>query len=260
MWKIRKNPYRPLEKRIGYTFHNKDLLATALMHRSFRYESADIRNDNQRLEFLGDSALGLVASDYLFRLYPDIEEGPLTCLRSRLTSGKALAHIGASIDLGADIKLGKGEKASGGHQRDSNITDAMEAILGAAYLDGDLKAVRKIFQTLFVAQIAIHPDDNWGDNPKGHLQVLAQQRWKTNPNYRLVKQEGPAHARVFTVEVAIAGKVSGVGQGSCKRDAQQAAARQALHEMQEKDGRRMPDARPETATSDRVRQPVGAGT
>ena len=228
---FKKNPYRSLEKRLGYTFRNKDLLANALMHRSFRYESADIRNDNQRLEFLGDSALGLVASDYLFRLYPDIEEGPLTCLRSRLTSGKALARIGASIDLGADIKLGKGEKASGGHQRDSNITDAMEAILGAAYLDGDLKAVRKIFKALFVAQIEIHPDDNWGDNPKGHLQVLGQQRWKSNPNYRLVRQEGPPHARVFTVEVAIAGRISGTGQGSCKRDAQQSAARQALQNM-----------------------------
>jgi len=226
-----KNPYRPLEKRLGYTFRNKELLATALMHRSYRYESADIRNDNQRLEFLGDSALGLVASDYLFRLYPDIEEGPLTCLRSRLTSGKALARIGASIDLGTDIKLGKGEQASGGHRRDSNITDAMEAILGAAYLDGDLKAVHKIFKKLFVAQIEIHPDDNWGDNPKGHLQVLAQQRWKTNPAYRLVKQEGPPHARVFTVEVAIAGKISGAGQGSCKRDAQQSAARQALQNL-----------------------------
>lgn len=220
---------------MGYTFRNKELLANALMHRSYRYESTDIRNDNQRLEFLGDSALGLVASDYLFRLYPDIEEGPLTCLRSRLTSGKALARIGASIDLGTDIKLGKGEKASGGHQRDSNITDAMEAILGAAYLDGDLKAVRKIFQALFVAQIEIHPEDNWGDNPKGHLQVLAQQRWKSNPSYHLVKQEGPSHASFFTVEVSIAGKVRGAGQGACKRDAQQAAARQALQEIQAED-------------------------
>lgn len=228
---FKKNPYRSLEKRLGYTFHDKDLLGTALMHRSFRYESNDIRNDNQRLEFLGDAALGLVASDYLFRLYPEIEEGTLTCLRSRLTSGKALAHIGASIDLGANITLGKGEKASGGHQRDSNITDAMEAVLGAAYLDGDLKAVRKIFNRLFLAKIEIHPEDNWGDNPKGHLQVLAQQRWKTNPHYRLVKQEGPPHERVFTVEVAIAGKVNGTGQGSCKREAQQAAARQALQNL-----------------------------
>ncbi len=225
------NPYRLLEKRLGYTFRQKDLLATALLHRSYRYESAGILNDNQRLEFLGDSALGLVASDYLFRLYPDIDEGQLTCLRSRLTSGKALAQIGASFNLGAEIKLGKGEKASGGQQRESNITDAMEAILGAAYLDGDLKAVRKIFQALFLAQIEIRPGDNWGDNPKGQLQALAQKRWKINPNYRIVNQEGPAHARIFTVEVSIAGKVSGTGQGHCKREAQQSAARQALQNM-----------------------------
>ncbi|MBI2438314.1 MAG: ribonuclease III [Lentisphaerae bacterium] len=225
------NPYRGLEKQLGYTFRHKALLANALLHRSYRYESADIRNDNQRLEFLGDAALSLVASDYLFQMYPDIEEGTLTLLRSRLTSGKALARIGASIDLGAAIKLGKGEQASGGHRRDSNIGDALEAILGAAYLDGDLKAVDKIFRKLFVALIEIHPHDNWRDNPKGHLQVLAQQRWKKNPAYHLVKLDGPPHERVFTVEVALSGKVCGAGQGSCKRDAEQAAAREALQTL-----------------------------
>ncbi|MBI2440616.1 MAG: ribonuclease III [Lentisphaerae bacterium] len=225
------NPYRSLEKLLGYTFRNRELLANALLHRSYRYESAEIRNDNQRLEFLGDAALSLVASNYLFRMYPEIKEGPLTLLRSRLTSGKALARIGASIDLGAAIKLGKGEQASGGHRRASNIGDALEAILGAAYLDGDLKAVDRIFRKLFVALIEIHPQDNWRDNPKGHLQVLAQQRWKKNPAYHLVKLDGAPHERIFTVEVALAGKVWGTGQGACKRDAEQAAAREALQTL-----------------------------
>lgn len=225
------NPYRPLEKLLGYTFRNKELLATALLHRSFRYESAGIRHDNQRLEFLGDAALGIVAGDYLFRAYPELEEGPLTLLRSRLTSGKALARIGGAINLGAAIKLGKGEQASGGRQRDSNITDALEAILGAAYLDGDLKAVRKIFQTLFVPLIAIHPEDGWQDNPKGQLQVIAQREWKTNPAYHLVSRVGPPHASMFTVEAVIRGKVSGIGKGASKREAEQSAARQALQAL-----------------------------
>lgn len=225
------NPYRPLEKLLGYSFRKKELLATALLHRSYRYESEGVRNDNQRLEFLGDAALGIVSGDYLYRAYPELEEGPLTLLRSRLTSGKALARIGSSINLGAAIKLGKGEQASGGHQRDSNITDALEAVLGAAYLDGDLKAVRKIFKTLFVPLIAIHPEDGWHDNPKGQLQVISQRRWKTNPAYRLVSRSGPPHASVFTVEAVISGKVSGTGKGTNKREAEQAAAQQALQNL-----------------------------
>lgn len=225
------NPYRSLEKRLGYTFRNRELLANALLHRSYRYESAEIRNDNQRLEFLGDAALSLVASDYLFRIYPDIKEGTLTLLRSRLTSGKALARVGTSIDLGAAIKLGKGELSTGGQRRASNIGDALEAILGAAYLDGGLKAVSKIFKKLFVALIEIHPQDDWHDNPKGHLQVLAQQRWKKNPAYHLIRQEGLPHARLFTVEVALGSKACGTGQGSCKREAEQEAAREALQTL-----------------------------
>ena len=192
---------------------------------------------------------------------------------AQVMSGQSQAAIGGGVESMSQSPYVVKAMRWGKRMGDEAMIDAMEAILGAAFLDGDLKAVRKIFQTLFVAQIEIHPEDNWGDNPKGHLQVLAQQRWKTNPNYRLVKQEGPPHARVFTVEVAIAGKVSGTGQGACKRDAQQSAARQALREMQEEDRRRpahrspalpgeggMPDARPETTTSDRVRPPAGKGT
>ena len=228
---FKKNPYRPIEKRLGYTFRRKELLATALRHSSYRHECDADQSDNQRLEFLGDSALGLVASDYLFLLFPQIEEGGLTCLRSRMTSGKALARIGASIQLGDFIQLGKGEQASGGRERESTITDAMEAVLGAAYLDGSLKAVRKIFDTLFVPQIAVQPGDSWGDNPKGHLQALAQQRWHTNPVYRIIGREGPPHASVFTIEVAVAGKTLGRGRGPCKRDAQQSAAHEAIQSL-----------------------------
>ncbi len=226
-----KNPYRDLEKSLGYRFRDRRLLATALRHRSFRFESDEEQTDNQRLEFLGDAALGLVASDYLFRRYPDIQEGPLTCLRSRLASGKALAQLGAAIDIGRHIQFGKGEQLSGGPERDSNLTDALEAVLGAAYLDNGLKAVSKIFHALFVPTIEIDPQDRWGDNPKGHLQIVAQQRWQANPSYRVARRDGPPHASVFWVEVALRGTVLGAGRGSTKRDAEQAAARAALRAL-----------------------------
>ena len=227
------NPYRALERKLGYVFKSKALLETALMHRSYRFEATGIKADNQRLEFLGDSALGLVASVYLFKAYRVLQEGALTCLRSRLTSGKALARIGHSLGLGEHLRLGKGERQSGGKDRASNVTDAMEAILGAAYLDRGSKAVEKIFIKLFIPLIEIEPDDAWSDNPKGRLQVIAQRRWKSNPKYSVVQQDGPSHAKTFTVRVLVGGVNQGTGKGMTKRDAQQQAAAQALEQMQE---------------------------
>lgn len=226
-----RNPYRALEKQLGYSFGDKDLLATALLHPSFRFETRGVKVDNQRLEFLGDAALGLIASAYLFQTFPELQEGALTCLRSRLTSGKALAKIGQTSGLGRQIKLGKGEEQTGGHQRPSNIADAMEAILGAAYLDGGLKAVRKIFIKLFMAEIEVRPDDTWSDNPKGQLQAVAQRKWKANPSYRVISQEGPAHAQRFTVDVLVNGQRSGTGHGRTKQEAEQQAARHALQAL-----------------------------
>lgn len=225
------NPYRALEIKLGYAFRSRALLAMALMHRSYRYEATGIDADNQRLEFLGDSAFGLVASEYLFKAHETLQEGSLTCLRSRMTSGKALAQIGRSIGLGEYLKLGKGERMSGGQQRASNITDAMEAILGAAYLDRGLKAVEKIFHKLFVPLIEIEPDDAWSDNPKGQLQVVAQRRWQANPRYQIVRQDGPSHSKIFTVHAIVGGSHQGTGRGATKREAEQQAAASALRQL-----------------------------
>lgn len=196
----------------------------ALMHPSFRFESQDVKQDNQRLEFLGDAVLGLISSSYLFDRFPDLAEGPMTSLRSRLASGKALAKIASAIGLGQELKLGKGELQSGGQHRASNIADAMEAILGAAYVDGGLKAVTKIFKKLFLPMIDISPDDDWSDNSKGELQQIVQKKWKMNPTYRVTAREGPSHSNQFTIKVIINGKTIGTGKGSSKREAQQQAA------------------------------------
>lgn len=227
------NPYRALERKLGYAFRSQALLETALMHRSYRYEATGIDADNQRLEFLGDSALGLVASEYLFKAHATLQEGALTCLRSRLTSGKALAQIGRSIGLGEYLKLGKGERASGGQHRASNVTDAMEAILGAAYIDRGVKAVEKIFLKLFIPLIEIEPDDAWSDNPKGQLQVIAQRRWQSNPHYQIVRQDGPSHSKMFTVRAVVGGAHLGTGRGATKREAEQQAAGQALKQLRD---------------------------
>jgi len=226
------NPYRKLEKSLGYSFRKKSLLAMALLHRSLRFERSGYLEDNQRLEFLGDAALTLVTGDYLYKSFPKLREGELTMLRSRLASGKSLAQIGQSIQLGKWLQLGKGEQKSGGHKRPSNIADALEAVIGAAYLDRGLSAVVRIFKKLFLSLMeGIQSTDELEDNPKGRLQELVQRQWKINPHYHVIRQSGPAHARIFYVNVEIKGIVVGTGQGSSKRAAEQDAARQAITKL-----------------------------
>lgn len=226
------NPYRKLEKSLGYSFRKKPLLMTALLHRSLRFERGGVIEDNQRLEFLGDAALTLVTGDYLYKNFPKLREGDMTMLRSRLASGKALAQIGESIQLGDWLQLGRGEQKSGGHRRPSNIADALEAVIGAAYLDGHMKAVTRIFEKLFLKLLeGVKSADSFEDNPKGRLQEVAQRRWRTNPCYRVVRQSGPAHRRVFYVHVQINEMVLGSGHGLSKRDAEQNAAGDALAKL-----------------------------
>ena len=223
-----RNPYRPLEKKLGYRFSRKRHMETALTHRSFRFESTDIESDNQRLEFLGDAALGLLTGAYLFEKFPDFQEGELTRIRSQLTNTKTLARIAASINLGAFMRLGRGEQQSGGQRRCSNLSDCLEAVIGGAFVDGGLRAVKKIFQKLFAPEVESAVHDIWGENPKGALQEVSQRRWKASPRYRTIKEEGPAHERMFTVEAIINGQVVGTGHGFNKRAAEMEAARQAM--------------------------------
>ncbi|MFO7536271.1 MAG: ribonuclease III [Kiritimatiellia bacterium] len=226
---FKTNPYRDLEKALGYTFRSKDRLAQAFLHRSFRFEKGgDAGDDNQRLEFLGDAVLGLVAAATLFAQFPDKDEGLLTAMRSRLTSGAALAELARKIDLGSRLKLGKGEEQTGGRQRSSNLADTLEAILGAAYLDGGLKAPEAIFHHLFVPHLELGDEAEAGANPKGRLQQICQQRWKISPFYVILSEEGPRHAREYLVQVRAGEQELGRGSGSSKRAAETAAALEAL--------------------------------
>lgn len=225
---IGRRKYKGLEKLLGYKFKDQDLLETALTHRSYRFENDDIYSDNQRLEFLGDAVLDMLTAEHLYERYPDDDEGVLTSFRSQVTSGKALADLGAVLELGSFLLMGRGEESSGGRKRSSNLADALESVFGAAFVDGGIKAVNKIFKKVFVPCIDRLSGDVWADNPKGKLQEYSQRRLKTSPLYHILSKEGPSHACSFTVEVVLSNGLKGMGVGVNKREAEVAAARDIL--------------------------------
>jgi len=217
-----------LETRIDYKFANSLLLAEALTHPSLAYESRKPSHDNQRLEFLGDAVIQLILTDELYRLFPKFSEGHLTKLRSRLVSGEALRRYAAKIELGSYLRLGKGEEANGGRNRPSNLADAFEALAGAIYLDGGFEAARAFLLNNFrefVEEIKAEPDEN---NPKGELQEYLQSISPTSPRYIIVSQEGPDHQKRFLAEVMWEDLTLGRGSGSSKKEAETAAASEAL--------------------------------
>jgi len=228
---VRKNPYKELEKRIGYRFSKTRRLEAALTHRSFRFENEDITVDNQRLEFLGDAILGFLIAEYLYEKLPDKDEGFLTSFRSQTSSGRILAEIAMEIELGNYMRIGRGEESSGGRKRPSNLADALEAVIAAAYDDGGLRAVQKVFKKLFVSRIDSLSGDVWASNPKGQLQEYVQRRWKSGPRYHVLQRHGPPHALVFTVRVELPDGTFGVGRGSNKRDAESHAAAEVLSRL-----------------------------
>ncbi|HAS81846.1 MAG TPA: ribonuclease III [Verrucomicrobia bacterium] len=228
---LRSNPYKTLERALGYRFRNRDLLEKALVHPSYRYETDGVDEDNQRLEFLGDAVLGMLAAAHLFDAHPDKPEGGLTMLRSQVTSGKALAGIGEAMGLGECLRMGKGEERSGGRRRASNLADAVEALIGASWIDGGMKAAEKVFRQLILPAVEGLGGDVAAGNPKGMLQELCQSHWKCSPTYTLLATEGPAHEALFTVEVRLPDDSAWTGQGAGKRAAETAAARSALDSL-----------------------------
>ncbi|MFA5689630.1 MAG: ribonuclease III [Kiritimatiellales bacterium] len=220
--------FKALEKRIGYRFKKKALLAAALTHPSFRYEAEEVKDDNQRLEFLGDAVLGFLAADALMIQNPAAAEGELTTLKSALTSGPALAAMAREIGLGDFLRTGKGETASGGANRNSNLEDALEALIGAVWLDGGLKAARKFFE-----RNILNPLQSAGPvliNPKGVLQEFAQKNGFDIPAYRVVEAAGPDHARQYCVEVTVSTFVFR-GKGTSRREAEKRAAEKAVQSL-----------------------------
>lgn len=218
--------YKELEKGLGYIFQNKQLLENALTHSSYANERRDGRKNNERLEFLGDSILGFVVADYLYSTNPDRPEGDLTRIRADLVCERNLAKAAGTIRLGEFLLLGHGEDHGGGRKRDSIVSDAMESVIAAAYLDGGFEAAKGIVQRLILTDIPTGRPGNF--DYKTMFQELVQREKDQYISYSLIGEQGPDHDKVFMVQVNLNGKTVGAGSGRSKKKAEQAAAEQAI--------------------------------
>jgi len=221
-----------LGETIGHQFASPGLLVRAVTHPSYVAEQDSATAHNQRLEFLGDAVLQLALSEILFCRFPDMEEGPLTKLRSALAKASALAEIADGIDLGRYLLLGRGEEQHGGRSRESNLADAMEAVLAALYLDGGLAPVSALCQRVFEPFLD-DPDLLLAtENPKGALQELTHQRYQLSPVYTVEDVTGPDHLPEFVVRVEVSGHIVETARAGSRKTAEKEAARKALTALQ----------------------------
>jgi len=222
---------REIESKIGYIFEDKQLLVLALTHRSFVNENRDVVDEhNERLEFLGDSILGLIISEYLYRYLPKTPEGELSYLRSRLVEAASCVSYVQQLGMENYILLGKGEQLNDGRGRESILADLFEALVGAIFLDGGLEpAKRFIFQNFSgrINEIMKRSDHNW----KALLQDYSQKNFREPPHYVVVEESGPDHSKTFVISVKIQNEEMGRGTGSSKKEAQQLAAEEALRKL-----------------------------
>jgi ribonuclease-3 len=220
-----------LQRVLAYRFTNEALLEEALTHSSYVNERkpADGRH-NERLEFLGDAVLSLVTSEYLASRLPLSSEGALSKLKAKLVSESSLTRVARRLDLGAHLKLGRGEERSKGREKDSLLSDAMEAVIAAVYLDGGFTASRTVTLRLFEEELRSAVEDRrpGADDYKTQFQEWCQKRYDRLPRYDTVREFGPDHDKVFEVQVSIQDDVVGTGIGRSKKEAEQSAAKQAL--------------------------------
>ena len=221
---------KDLETAIGYRFRNISLLQNALTHSSYANERwHNSLLSNERLEFLGDSVLGMLVADYLYQTFPNRPEGELTRMRADMVCEKTLAAAANRIGIGAHLLLGHGEEQGGGRSRDSILADAMESVIAACFLDGGLEAAHKIVQQFILVEVPVTKMHN--ADYKTTLQELVQQKKNQVLTYALVGESGPDHDKKFDVEVKLNGKVVGSGSGSSKKRAEQMAARAAIENL-----------------------------
>nr|HID14062.1 ribonuclease III [Anaerolineae bacterium] len=219
---------RTIQQALGHRFRDLNLLLRALTHPSYVNEHPeDATGDNQRLEFLGDAVLDFVAGAWVYRRYPDFDEGRMTRLRAALVRTKTLARLARQVGIGKALRLGHGEEEAGGRERDANLCDAFEAVVGALYLDGGLPAVEAFVEPLIgpVAEATLAAEADW--DAKSRLQEWSQAELGVTPRYHIVTEKGPDHAKTFVAEVLLGKKVAGQGVGRSKQAAEQAAAQAA---------------------------------
>lgn len=221
---------KELEEAMGYRFRNISLLQNAVTHSSYaneRYHNSLM--SNERLEFLGDSILGMVVAEHLYRNFPDRPEGELTRMRADMVCEKTLARVADRIQLGKHLLLGHGEEQGGGRSRDSILADAVESVIAASFLDGGMEPARRFIGRFILSDVPVTRMHNV--DYKTTLQELVQQKKNQVLSYALVGESGPDHDKVFLVEVSLNGQVVGSGSGSSKKRAEQDAARQAMEAL-----------------------------
>jgi ribonuclease-3 len=220
-----------LSAELGVAFRDPDLLERALTHRSYAFENGGLRT-NERLEFLGDAVLAIVVTDAIFHDHPNAPEGDLARLRAAAVRASSLADVARNLGLGRYVRLGKGEEASGGRDKDNILADTFEAVLGAIYEDSGLDAAAAVVRGLFTDRLHELATQGAALDYKTSLQELAAAEYETLPRYSVVA-EGPDHEKIFTARVEIAGQDLGTGKGKSKKDAEQAAAREAYTRIQD---------------------------
>lgn len=223
-----------LEEKLGYVFRDKSLLSTALTHRSYTNEHHQLAlSDNERMEFLGDSVLGLCVSDFLIKKYAAYPEGDLTKIRAMLVGEKNLAQLATDLRIGDFLLIGHGEETSGSRHKESFLANALEAVIAAVYLDSDFNRVKEMITNLIDPLIQ---NNNLSSadyfDYKTALQELCQKRYKTVPAYIVVDSKGPEHAKIFEVKVAVVNKLTEYGSGRSKKEAEKQAAKKAWEMLQ----------------------------
>ena len=243
-----------LESLLGYSFRDRTLLETALVHSSAATEG-DLQS-NQTLEFLGDAVLDLAVSEFLLKRHPGRAEGELTRMRASIVSAKGLATAAARLDLGRWIRLGRGEARSGGGKKANILADTYEAVVAAVFLDGGYEAARRLIETTFTEEIAAA--DPVGGDWKTELQELTQERYHCTPNYALVSTTGPDHAKHFEVAIRISGETIAHGEGANRKSAEQMAAEEAVRVLRENPELIAVEKVAEDAPAPRTRKPARA--
>jgi len=227
-----RNQLNALSQRLGYTFKDPRLLELAVVHSSFAFEQAgSCRDNNERLEFLGDAVLDLAVGALLYERFPERREGELTRIRSALVNEAQLARVARALELGDFLLLGKGEEATGGREKPSILACAFEAVCGAIFLDGGFDAAREFISRHFTSWIEKCHDQGFIIDPKSRLQEFLQERYNEAPVYTLTGEEGPDHDKRFTVLVSFQGKPLASGTARSKKEAEQQAAASALKEL-----------------------------
>lgn len=227
--KARSSNLKRFQRLIRYNFKNRNLLNQALSHRSYAFEQLDLRvADNERLEFLGDAILGLAISDYIYRHFPNYQEGHMTQVKSMLVSRDTLVDLARKIGVGRYLLLGKGEAQSGGDEQPSNLVGAYEAIIGAIYLDRGFKKACKFIESQFKDELKNAFKDGAKKDYKSILQEYTLKKHKLTPSYKILSEVGPEHKKNFEVAVSIEKEIYGRGDGKNKKSAEQNAAYDAL--------------------------------